>query len=158
MKKLCLLLLTLLFSNSLCFAEGETISNNPQPTVQNQSSASTDTGKNTATLIIMRVSGAPGITSTIISPFFVNGLLVDALGFYDYTTCKVAPGKIKLSSYNTHHYNEFYIDVLAGETYYINFYMAASGLIVSAPKFELMDKDIAIEKLKKCKKTDYSIQ
>lgn len=146
MRKLLLITMIFLYLSSHCSAsEQET----------NQSLIPTETIKNTATLVIMRVSGVPGITSTIIAPLFVNGLLVDALGFYDYTTYEVAPGKIKLSSYNTHHYNEFYFEASAGETYYINFYMAASGRIVSAPKFELMDKEVAIEKLKKCVKTSY---
>lgn len=154
MNKLCLLLLILLCSTSFCFAEGEPIPGDPQPLEQIQAPGSIDATKNTATLIIMRVSGAIGWTVSLSSPLFVNGLLTDALAYYHYTSCEVPPGKVKLSSYNTMHYNEYIFDVSPGETYYINFYMVtAAG--ASRPEFELMDKDVAIEKLKKCKKTEY---
>lgn len=154
MKALFLILFMLLTISSFCFAEGELIPDNLQPSEQIQAPGSIDATKNTATLIIMRVSGAIGWTVSLSSPLFVNGLLTDALAYYHYTSCEVPPGKVKLSSYNTMHYNEFVFDVLPGETYYINFYMVtAAG--ASRPEFELMDKDVAIEKLKKCKKTEY---
>lgn len=151
----------------LCFAETAETTETPdnaiifdgyQPTDPNQSAIIYDAGKTPATLIIMRASGTIGWTVSLSSPLFVNGLLVDALKYQQYTSCKVAPGRVKLSSFNNQRYNEFYLDVLPGETYYIDFYMVSKGGSVATPKFELLDEKVALEKLKKCVKTSYPIE
>lgn len=158
MNKLCLLLLILLCSTSFCLAEGAIVFDNYQAPDPNQSVIIYDANKNTATLIVMRTSGIIGGTVTLSSPLFINGLLVDALRYEQYTSCEVPSGRVKLSSHNTLHYNEIYLDVIEGETYYINFYMVLKGGSVAAPRFEVLDKDVAIERLKKCKKTEYPIE